>query len=75
MEEGERNVPKTFPRSDSAPDPAVARIKRLLPLLLLASMLAIGAVLEPLRYGELLWAPKMPLAFLLAWALLRPEGR
>lgn len=75
MEEGKRNVPKTFPRSDSEPDPAFARIKRLLPLLLLALMLAIGSVLEPLRYGESLWLPKMPLAFLLAWALFRPAGR
>lgn len=66
---------KTFPANDQKAGKIGSRRKRLLPLLLLASMLAIGAVLEPLRYGELLWAPKMPLAFLLAWALLRPEGR
>ncbi len=70
-----RNVPKAFPRSDSGADTPAARAKRLFPLLLLALMLAIGSLLEPLRSGESLWLPKMLLAFLLAWALLRPAGR
>lgn len=47
--------------------PAVA----LLPLLLLAAMVALGLVLEPVLYGVFLWQTKLPLIALLALAFLR----
>jgi hypothetical protein len=43
----------------------------LLPLLLLAAMLVFGLVIEAVRFHTLLWATKLPLAALLAVALLR----
>lgn len=44
---------------------------RLLPLILLAVMMALGLVIEAVRYHTLLWAPKIPLAVLLAVAFLQ----
>lgn len=41
---------------------------KLLPLILLAVMAALGLVIEVVRYGTLLWATKIPLAGLLAVA-------
>lgn len=43
----------------------------LLPLVLLAAMMALGLVIEEVRYHTLLWAPKIPLAVLLAVAFLK----
>ena len=48
-----------------------SRFFALLPLILLASMAALGLVIEAVRYGTLLWATKIPLAVLLAVALFR----
>ncbi len=62
-------------RPDAPAISAAGRGFRLLPLILLASMLAIASILEPLRYGTWLWPPKIPLAVLLAWVFLRPARR
>lgn len=43
----------------------------LLPLILLAVMLACGLVIEAFRFHTLLWATKVPLAALLTVAFLR----
>ena len=43
----------------------------LLPLILLAAMLAFGLAIEAARFHTLLWATKIPLAALLAVAFLR----
>jgi len=43
----------------------------LLPLALLAIMMTLGLVIEETRYHTLLWAPKIPLAVLLAVAFLK----
>lgn len=53
-------------------EPAKARLWRLFPLALLGSMLVIALGIEALRYGAVLWLPKLPLAGLLLWAFLRP---
>ena len=47
------------------------RAVALLPLLLLAAMVGIGLVLEPVLYGVFLWQPKLPLIALLTLAFLR----
>ena len=44
------------------------------PLLLVASMLAIAVAIEALGFGAVLWLPKLPLALLLALALLRARS-
>lgn len=51
------------------------RANRLLPLILLASMMGIASILEPLLFGSMFFLTKMPLAILLAWAFIRPTGR
>jgi hypothetical protein len=43
----------------------------LLPLILLAIMMALGLVIEEVRYHTLLWATKIPLALLLVIAFFR----
>jgi hypothetical protein len=43
----------------------------LLPLVLLAVMLALGLVIEAVQYDILLWKTKVPLGVLLAFALLK----
>lgn len=43
----------------------------LLPLILLAIMMALGLVIEEVRYHTLLWVTKIPLALLLAVAFLK----
>jgi uncharacterized iron-regulated membrane protein len=47
------------------------------PLLIVAVLLGIASVLEVALYGRWLWLPKLPLAALVAAALLRarPRGR
>jgi hypothetical protein len=52
---------------------AKVRLLLLLPLALLAAMLAISVGIEALRYGAVIWLPKLPLAGLLLWVLLRPR--
>lgn len=52
---------------------AKARLWRLFPLALLGAMLAIALWIEALRYGAVLWLPKLPLAALLLWIFLRPH--
>jgi len=47
------------------------RLFALLPLVLLALMMALGLVIEAVRYHTLLWATKIPLAVLLAVAFLK----
>ncbi|HEV7670021.1 MAG TPA: hypothetical protein VGS22_15990 [Thermoanaerobaculia bacterium] len=54
-------------------EPAKARFWRLFPLALLAAMLVIALGIEAFRYGAVLWLPKLPLAVILLWALLRPR--
>ena len=57
------------------PDLKTSRAVVLLPLALLAAMVGIGLVLEPVLYGALLWQTKLPLIALLALAFLRrPSG-
>lgn len=58
-------------RVSIAPMPPRSRALTLLPLLLLAAMLAFGLVIEAARFHTLLWATKLPLAALLAVAFLR----
>lgn len=48
---------------------------KLLPLILLAVMAALGLVIEAVRYGTLLWATKIPLAVLLAVAFFRARRK
>jgi hypothetical protein len=48
---------------------------RLLPLILLAIMLALGLLIEAGVYRTLLWETKIPLAALLAIAFLRRRER
>lgn len=47
------------------------RLFALLPLVLLAFMMALGLAIEEVRYHTLLWATKIPLALLLAAAFLK----
>ena len=47
------------------------RAARPLPLLLLAAMLAVGVAVEALRFGDVDWLPKLPVAVLVAAALAR----
>jgi len=47
------------------------RFFALFPLILLAVMMALGLIIEEVRYHMLLWATKLPLAALLAVAFLR----
>ncbi len=49
------------------------RLLQRAPLALLAAMLAIAIGIEAFRFGAVLWLPKLPLAGLLFWALLRPR--
>ncbi|HXU30663.1 MAG TPA: hypothetical protein VN851_08820 [Thermoanaerobaculia bacterium] len=56
-------------------DTGARRAKRLLPLILLASMMAIASILEPILFGKVFAATKIPLAILLAWVFFRPLGR
>jgi hypothetical protein len=67
-----RNMP-----SDDKPDrdTRTNRAKRLLPLILLASMMLIASILEPILFGETFASTKAPLAILLAWVFFRPFGR
>lgn len=51
--------------------PSSLRLVPLLPLLLLATMLAIGVAIEIVRFDTLLWAPKLPLVALLAFGIAR----
>lgn len=51
----------------------LVRLLRLAPLALLALMLAIAIGIEAIRDGAVLWLPKLPLAALLLWSLLRPS--
>lgn len=46
-----------------------------LPLAVVALMLAIGGGLELVRFGALDWAPKLPLALLVVFALVRSPSR
>jgi hypothetical protein len=52
-------------------DPKPPRPVLLLPLFLLAAMVGIGLVLEPVLYGVFLWPTKLPLIALLTLAFLR----
>ena len=52
-------------------DPKPPRPALLLPLFLLAAMVGIGLVLEPVLYGVSLWQTKLPLIALLAFTFLR----
>ena len=47
------------------------RAARPLPLLLLAAMLVVGVAVEALRFGDVDWLPKLPVATLVAAALAR----
>lgn len=51
--------------------PARSRAFALLPLLLLAGMVALGLVIEAMRYRTLLWETKIPLVVLLLLAFRR----
>lgn len=48
-----------------------SRAFALLPLLLLAGLIALGLVIEAVRYHTLLWETKIPLAVLLLLAFAR----
>ncbi len=52
-----------------------ARARRLFPLLLLSTMVGIALIVEPLRFHEILWLPKLPLILLLGsvWFRRRDE--
>ena len=52
-------------------DLKTSRAVLLFPLALLAAMVGIGLVLEPVLYGAFLWPTKLPLIALLAFAFLR----
>ncbi|HKV13296.1 MAG TPA: hypothetical protein VJ725_34465 [Thermoanaerobaculia bacterium] len=52
-------------------NPKTSPAVTLLPLLLLAAMVVLGLVLEPVLYGVFLWQTKLPLIALLALAFLR----
>jgi len=56
-------------------DTRARRAKRLLPLILLASMMLIASVLEPILFGETFGSTRVPLAILLVWVFFRPLGR
>ena len=60
---------------ESDRDTKARRAKRLLPLILLASMILIASVLEPILFGDTFASTKLPLAILLAWVFFRPFGR
>ncbi|HEX6898378.1 MAG TPA: hypothetical protein VF789_01640 [Thermoanaerobaculia bacterium] len=51
-----------------------SRAFALLPLLLLAGMVALGLFIEAARYRTLLWETKIPLALLLLLAFLRKRA-
>jgi len=44
---------------------------RLLPLLLIGALVVLGAAIEGARFHTLLWASKLPMIVLLAWAAVR----
>ncbi|HEV8237915.1 MAG TPA: hypothetical protein VGS57_00945 [Thermoanaerobaculia bacterium] len=51
--------------------PALPVWLRLLPLLLIAVLVALGSAVEAIRFGALLWSSKLPIVLLLAWAAVR----
>ena len=55
-------------------DTRARRAKRLLPLILLASMMLIASLLEPILFGETFGPTRVPLAILLVWVFFRPLG-
>jgi hypothetical protein len=69
---GIRNMP-----IDHEPDrnAKARRAKRLLPLILLATMMLIASVLEPILFGDFFATTKLPLAILLAWVFFRSLRR
>jgi hypothetical protein len=54
--------------------PARSRAFALLPLFLLAAMVALGLVIEAARYRTLLWETKIPVVLLLLLAFLRKRA-
>lgn len=44
---------------------------RLLPLSLIAALVVLGSAVEAARFHTLLWASKLPVVLLLAWAAVR----
>ena len=70
-----RGVPRRLSRSGLGPAWTWIPVAwRVLPLLLMMVLVAVGAVIEPLVYATSLWASKLPLAVLLLVALGRLRG-